>query len=219
MNWKSNTMKKSAAVVLALALATACSDFLEVQDPGRFTDESLNTPIALAAVANGVGLHRLFTVTRGGGTHCGGGESGETDAGVERARERVVPDESRAFPGVPAERDGSDYEGPVRDAGVQMHAPVVLVGHSYGGVVVTNAGTGGGEVGALVYVNAFIPDVGETVFDILGDSGSALAVPDPTTVLDLVGYPGAPEGDVEAFLKPEVVHESFAQDLPRPTDG
>ncbi len=92
--------------------------------------------------------------------------------------------------------------------------PVVLVGHSYGGVVITNAGAAGGDVKALVYVNAFIPDVGESVFDILGGSGSALAVPDPTTVLDLAGYPGAPEGDVEAFLKPTTVHESFAQDLP-----
>jgi len=94
--------------------------------------------------------------------------------------------------------------------------PVVLVGHSYGGVVVTNAGTGGGDVKALVYVNAFIPDVGETVFDILGGSGSALDVPDPTAVLDLVGYPGAPEGDVEAFLTPTTVHEAFAPDLPEP---
>ena len=92
--------------------------------------------------------------------------------------------------------------------------PVVLVGHSYGGVVITNAGTGGGDVRALVYVNAFIPDVGETVFDILGGSASALDVPDPTAVLDLAGYPGAPEGDVEAFLKPSTVHEAFAQDLP-----
>ena len=91
--------------------------------------------------------------------------------------------------------------------------PVVLVGHSYGGVVITNAGAGGGDVKALVYVNAFIPDEGESVFEILGGSGSALDVPDPTTVLDLAGYPGAPEGDVEAFLKPSTVHDSFAQDL------
>ena len=92
--------------------------------------------------------------------------------------------------------------------------PVVLVGHSYGGFVITNAAIGGGDVRALVFVDAFIPDEGEFVFQILGGSGSALAVPDPTTVLDLVGYPGAPEGDVEAFLKPETVHTSFAQDLP-----
>jgi pimeloyl-ACP methyl ester carboxylesterase len=92
--------------------------------------------------------------------------------------------------------------------------PVVLVGHSYGGFVITNAATSGGDVRALVYVDAFIPAEGETTFGILGGSGSALAVPDPTTVLDIVGYPGSPEGDAEAFLKPDAVHESFAQDLP-----
>ncbi|HEY2301713.1 MAG TPA: alpha/beta hydrolase [Acidimicrobiales bacterium] len=91
--------------------------------------------------------------------------------------------------------------------------PVVLVGHSYGGVVITNAGAAGGDVKALVYVDAFIPEVGETVFQILGGSGSAFDVPDPTAVFDIVGYPGAPEGDAEAFLKPSTVHEAFAQDL------
>src|SRR6478752_7147693 len=92
--------------------------------------------------------------------------------------------------------------------------PVVLVGPSYGGVVITNAGAAGGDVKALVYVDAFIPEVGENVFAILGGSGSALDVPDPTAVLDIAGYPGAPEGDAEAFLKPSTVHDSFAQDLP-----
>jgi pimeloyl-ACP methyl ester carboxylesterase len=92
--------------------------------------------------------------------------------------------------------------------------PVVLVGHSYGGFVITNAVTGGGDVRALVYVDAFVPDEGETVFQILGGSGSAFDIPDPTAVFDIVGYPGAPEGDAEAFLKPDTVHESFAQDLP-----
>lgn len=90
--------------------------------------------------------------------------------------------------------------------------PVVLVGHSYGGFVITNAQLGE-DVKALVYVDAFIPDEGEFVFQLLGGSGSALAVEDPTTVLDLAGYPGSPEGDLEAFLKPATVHASFAQDL------
>ena len=92
--------------------------------------------------------------------------------------------------------------------------PVVLVGHSYGGVVITNAGARGGDVRALVYVDAFIPDEGETVFQILGGSGSAFDIPDPTQVFDIAGYPGGPEGDAEAFLKPDTVHRSFAQDLP-----
>ncbi len=91
--------------------------------------------------------------------------------------------------------------------------PVVLGGHSYGGFVITNAGTAD-NVKALVYVDGFIPDEGEFVFQILAGSGSAFDVPDPTTVLDLIGYPGAPEGDLEAFLKPETVHSAFAQDLP-----
>ena len=95
-----------------------------------------------------------------------------------------------------------------------IKGPIVLAGHSYGGFVITNAATGGGDVRALVYVDAFIPDEGEFVFKILGGSGSALDVPDPTTVLDIVGYPGAPEGDAEAFLKPDTVHNFFAQDLP-----
>ena len=67
---------------------------------------------------------------------------------------------------------------------------------------------------ALVYVDAFVPDEGETVFQILGGSGSALDVPDPTTVLDLAAYTGGPDGDLEAFLKAPTVHDSFAQDLP-----
>jgi pimeloyl-ACP methyl ester carboxylesterase len=92
--------------------------------------------------------------------------------------------------------------------------PVVLVGHSYGGFVITNAALAGGDVKALVYVDAFMPDEGETTFVVLGDSGSALAVPDPTTVLDVVGYPGAPAGDANAYLKPDVVHTAFAPDLP-----
>src|SRR6516164_6595048 len=92
--------------------------------------------------------------------------------------------------------------------------PVVLVGHSYGGFVITNAATEGGDVKALVYVDAFAPDEGETVFQILGGSGSAFDIPDPTAVFDIAGYPGARDGDAEAFLKPDTVHNSFAQDLP-----
>ncbi|WP_394552530.1 alpha/beta fold hydrolase [Agromyces sp. MMS24-JH15] len=91
--------------------------------------------------------------------------------------------------------------------------PVVLVGHSYGGAVITNAGASSPNVRALVFVNAFMPDEGETVVDLVGPSGSALAVEDPTTIFDIAGYPGAPEGVAEVFLKPEVVHASFAPDL------
>jgi pimeloyl-ACP methyl ester carboxylesterase len=56
--------------------------------------------------------------------------------------------------------------------------PVVLVGHSYGGAVITNAGGSGGDMRALVYVNAFVPDEGETVLQLL--DGRARHWPSPT---------------------------------------
>jgi pimeloyl-ACP methyl ester carboxylesterase len=96
----------------------------------------------------------------------------------------------------------------------RTNGPVVLVGHSYGGFVITNAVDGASDVKALVYVDAFAPDEGETTFQILGGSGSAFDIPDPTTVFDIAAYPGGPEGDAEAFLKPDTVHQYFAQDLP-----
>jgi pimeloyl-ACP methyl ester carboxylesterase len=87
---------------------------------------------------------------------------------------------------------------------------VVLVGHSYGGAVITNAAVGAPEVKALVYVDAFIPDEGET-FEQLGQ-GSCVAG-NPTDLFDLVPYPGGPQGDVDAYLKPSVVPGCFATGL------
>ena len=45
-----------------------------------------------------------------------------------------------------------------------LTGPVILVGHSYGGMVITNAATGNPNVKALVYIDAFIPAQGETAF-------------------------------------------------------
>jgi pimeloyl-ACP methyl ester carboxylesterase len=49
----------------------------------------------------------------------------------------------------------------VRSVLESIHGPVILVGHSYGGAVITNAAAGLSNVKALVYVAAFVPDVGE----------------------------------------------------------
>jgi pimeloyl-ACP methyl ester carboxylesterase len=88
----------------------------------------------------------------------------------------------------------------------------VLAGHSYGVAVITNAAVGNPNVKALVYVNAFIPDAGDTVLAL------ATAVPgsqiggDPTTVFDFVPYPGATPGDVDLYIKPGVFVPAFGND-------
>ena len=95
-----------------------------------------------------------------------------------------------------------------------LSGPIVLVAHSYGGAVITNAATGNPNVKALVYVDGFAPAQGETILPLAG-ADSALAA-DPTTVFDFVPYPGAPPGDVDLYLKRDVFLTSFASGVPRP---
>jgi pimeloyl-ACP methyl ester carboxylesterase len=55
-----------------------------------------------------------------------------------------------------------------------ISGPIVLVAHSYGGFVTTNAATGNPNVKALVYIDAFMPDEGETGGDLVEGSGSCV---------------------------------------------
>ncbi|HVQ96789.1 MAG TPA: alpha/beta hydrolase [Mycobacteriales bacterium] len=111
--------------------------------------------------------------------------------------------------------------GLANDAGVvagflaTVAGPVVLVGHSYGGAVISAAAAGNPNVKALVYVDAFVPDIGEAPVTLAGPD-SALSA-DPTTVFDFAPYPGAPPGDADLYLKQTVFLQSFANDLPRST--
>jgi pimeloyl-ACP methyl ester carboxylesterase len=96
--------------------------------------------------------------------------------------------------------------------------PVVLVGHSVGGTVITNAALQAPTVKGLVYVNGFAPAQGETTLQLAAARpGSALAVPDPSTVLNFVQYAGAPAGDVDAYVKPALFGDFFAAHMPKGT--
>jgi pimeloyl-ACP methyl ester carboxylesterase len=95
----------------------------------------------------------------------------------------------------------------------RTNGTVVLVGHSDGGFVITNAALAGGDVKALVYVDAFMPDEGETTFGVLGDSGSRWPYPTrpPSwTSSDTRGR----RGGRRRLLKPDAVYTAFVQDLP-----
>ena len=83
-----------------------------------------------------------------------------------------------------------------------LDGPAVLVGHSYGGVVVTEAGNHS-KVAALVYIAAFAPDKGESVNTLIADPPPGAPVP-----------PILPPQDGFLFLDREKFAASFAADLP-----
>src|SRR4051794_18315780 len=95
--------------------------------------------------------------------------------------------------------------------------PVVLVGHSYGGAVITNAATSTPNVQALVYVDAFLPAEGEDVFTLVAEQPGSMVVGDPAAIFDLRPYPGAPAGDVDVYIKQSLFPTAFANDLPAKT--
>jgi pimeloyl-ACP methyl ester carboxylesterase len=82
-------------------------------------------------------------------------------------------------------------------------APVILVGHSYGGVVITEAGNDS-RVAGLVYIAAFAPDKGESVAALIKDPPPGAPVP-----------PILPPRDGYLFLDNEKFAASFAGDVPK----
>ena len=83
----------------------------------------------------------------------------------------------------------------------QQSDPVMLVGHSYGGAVITEAGNHP-NVAALVYIAAFAPDAGESVNTLIADPPPGAPVP-----------PILPPQDGFLFLDNEKFHASFAADV------
>ena len=84
----------------------------------------------------------------------------------------------------------------------QMQGPTVLVGHSYGGEVITNAGAGQSNVIGLVYASAFAPDLGEPIGKFPPGPGVANTYQ--------VKYP---DGNTYLFINQQKFRESFAQDV------
>ena len=92
-----------------------------------------------------------------------------------------------------------------------ISGPIVLIGHSYGGAVITNAATGDPQVKALVYVDAFAPAQGQTLAQLLAAYPGSCVVP---ANLNVVPFPGAPSGVGDAYIKQSVFPSCMANDLP-----
>ncbi|AVH57403.1 MULTISPECIES: alpha/beta fold hydrolase [Streptomyces] len=94
-----------------------------------------------------------------------------------------------------------------------VDGPVVLVGHSYGGAVISEAAVGDPQVKALVYIAAFSPAKGESALELSNKfPGSTLG---PT--LNSVPYP-LPGGGTgtDLYIKADKFHDQFAADVPKP---
>ncbi|WP_435973594.1 alpha/beta fold hydrolase [Streptomyces sp. Qhu_M48] len=120
--------------------------------------------------------------------------------------------------GYPVVAAANPLRGPAVDAAYlrsvveHIDGPVVLVGHSYGGTVISQAATGLEEkVKALVYIAAFLPDTGESSLGLTNKfPGSTLG-----QVIAPVNYtlPGGASG-ADVFIKPDKFHQQFAADVP-----
>ena len=98
----------------------------------------------------------------------------------------------------------ADYVNAVLNS---IQGPIVLVAHSYGGMVITNAVKDNSNVQALVYVDAFAPDTGETANALVAlYPGSELG-----TAIALVALPG---GAADVYIQQDKVPTVFAPDIP-----
>jgi pimeloyl-ACP methyl ester carboxylesterase len=94
----------------------------------------------------------------------------------------------------------------------QIPGPVVAVGHSYGGAVISNAAAHAYNVVSLVFVAAFAPDEGERLGEVSAASKDSIL----GTVLIPRRYPSAngEEAAIEFTIDPAGLHDAFAADLP-----
>jgi pimeloyl-ACP methyl ester carboxylesterase len=108
--------------------------------------------------------------------------------------------------------EGLSYDATsIRDFLDTIPGPIILVGHSYGGAVITNAATGDKNVKALVYVDAFAPNKGQTIGQLVTAVPGTCVNP---ANLNLVPYPGAPKGAALAYIKQSAFASCMANGLP-----
>ena len=94
----------------------------------------------------------------------------------------------------------ADDVATVKRAIEHIGGPTILVGHSYGGEVITNAGYNNPNVTGLVYIAAFAPDEGQSLSTFV----DAKNFPQGFLILDSAGL---------AYINPDMFHDRFAKDV------
>lgn len=88
-----------------------------------------------------------------------------------------------------------------------IKGPIVLVGHSYGGMVITNAANGNSNIKALVYVAAFTPDTGESAAEL------SARYPGSTLGQALAPPVALPDGGRDLYIQQDKFRSQFAADV------
>jgi pimeloyl-ACP methyl ester carboxylesterase len=97
-----------------------------------------------------------------------------------------------------------------------LAGPLVLVGHSYGGAVISTAATGNEQVKALVLFNGWLPDEGESIAQLFEARGEGSLAGPAITPLPFTGPDGSEAGQ-DLYLDPAQFHATFAADVDRDT--
>jgi pimeloyl-ACP methyl ester carboxylesterase len=103
----------------------------------------------------------------------------------------------------------------VRSVLQTIDGPIVLVGHSYGGAVITNAAVGVPQIKALVYIAGFAPDQGESLVRLVTMNPGSQIGP-KTLITRKYPLPGGGEG-TDLYLTKRGFRTAFARDVPRRT--
>ncbi|MFI2608484.1 alpha/beta fold hydrolase [Kitasatospora sp. NPDC018619] len=184
--------------------------------PSRRSISSAVT-VALAACAVAVAVSPALAAEAGGRPGGGGKPTvvlvhgAFADAsGWDDVAERLLDD------GCPVVAPPNELRGLSGDAAdvasvlKSISGPIVLAGHSYGGAVITQAAAGNRNVRALVYVSAFMPDVGESPAGL----STRFAGSDLATALNPVPYTDRGGSGTDLYVQNGKFHSVFAADLP-----
>jgi len=139
--------------------------------------------------------------------HGAWADASSWDGVIDQLRRAGYPVVAAANPLAGLDQDSAAVASLLRS----IKGPIVLVGHSYGGAVITNAAAGNPNVKALVYIAAFAPDQGETIGDLI-----SRPVADPIPALPLLSYPVVnADGttDTDFSIDPAKFVQVFAADV------
>jgi pimeloyl-ACP methyl ester carboxylesterase len=184
-------------VVFLVLTTTLIANFTLTPYSGFASTESNNTLMqpdgtqAMGTTTNATSTNATIILVHGG--WADGSSWGKVITILKNAGHRVIAVQ------LPLHNSADDI-ATVKRAIELAGGPVLLVGHSYGGFVITNAAYNNPNVTGLVYVAAFAPDKGES----LGTFVTPAMLPPGILILDSAGL---------SYINPDMFHDAFAQDV------